>query len=127
GFLPVLLNLEKHDTVEAWLVDMLRELRAGLEQPVPRISWAKENITGFLDRIRKIDIPALGGIELREGKPQAPWRKAADELLAVLAESDAPVLFLLDEFPTFLKLVAKKSSRDEVEAVLNWFRAARNE
>jgi len=47
--------------------------------------------------------------------------------MELLSGADAPILFLLDEFPTFLKLVAKQRSRDEVEAVLNWFRAARHE
>ncbi|MCP5517442.1 MAG: hypothetical protein H7A45_09330 [Verrucomicrobiales bacterium] len=55
------------------------------------------------------------------------WRSAADEFLGLLAEADVPILFLFDEFPTFLKLVAKNRSREEVEAVLNWFRAARHE
>jgi hypothetical protein len=127
GFLPVLINLEKHDTAEAWLAEMLAELRRSIEQPASGFRQkASEKIAVFLDRIRKIDIPKLGGIELDKPKAEAAWRKPADEFLALLSESDLPVLFLLDEFPTFLKLVAKKTSRDEVEAVLNWFRAARH-
>jgi hypothetical protein len=126
-FLPILLNLEKHDTVEAWLADMVRELRKMMEQPQPKIAWAKEKMARFLDRIKKIEAPIVGGVELSQNKARASWRKPADEFLALLADEDVPVLFLLDEFPTFLKLVAKKSSRDEVEAVLNWFRAARHD
>jgi len=130
GFLPILINLEKHDTPEAWLAEMLSELRKAIEQPASKISWATEKATekiaAFLDRIRKIDLPTLGGIEIDKPKAQPAWRKPADEFLSVLCESDVPALFLLDEFPTFLKLVAKKTSRDEVEAVLNWFRAARH-
>jgi hypothetical protein len=126
GFLPVLINLEKHDTAEAWLADMLSELRKAVEQPTSPLAWAADKITSFLDRIRNIDLPKIGGIEIEKRKVQPAWRKPADEFLAVLSESDLPVLFLLDEFPTFLKLVAKKTSRDDVEAVLNWFRAARH-
>jgi hypothetical protein len=105
---------------------MLSELRKAVEQPTSPLSWAADRITGFLDRIRRIDLPEIGGIEIEKRKVQPAWRKPADEFLAVLSESDLPVLFLLDEFPTFLKLVAKKTSRDDVEAVLNWFRAARH-
>ncbi len=126
-FLPILLNLEKHDSVEAWLGDMLASLRVTMEKPQPRIEWAEAKITAFLNRIRKIDLSVIGGIEIAPSRRQPPWRKAADEFLALLKESGLPVLFLLDEFPTFLKLVARKHSRDEVEAVLNWFRAARHE
>jgi hypothetical protein len=106
---------------------MLRELREILEHPPERITSAKEKVGRFLDRITKINVPGIGGIEVTERKSEAQWRKPADELLKLLAESDLPLLFLLDEFPTFLKLVAKKKSREEVEAVLNWFRAARHD
>ena len=125
-YLPILLNLEKHDTVEAWLSDMLAELRAALDCPQPRISWVRGKVAEFLGRIRKIDVPNFGGIEISARRQHPPWRKAADEFLALLKGTEIPALFLLDEFPTFLKLVAKKSSATEVEAVLNWFRAARH-
>ena len=127
GFLPILLNLERHDTVEAWLASMVKKLREELQKPQPHLSWAQDKVSGFLERLRKIEIPVVGGVELSDHKKQSAWRKTADEFLELLADSDVPVLFLLDEFPTFLKLVAKKTSRDEVESVLNWFRAARND
>lgn len=125
-YLPILLNLEKHDTVEAWLSEMVTELRKVMEAPQPKLAWANEKVRRFLDRINKIDVPALGSIALDRNKERAVWRRPADEFLALLAEEDVPALFLLDEFPTFLRLVAKRSSNDEVEAVLNWFRAARH-
>jgi len=127
GFIPILLNLERCHSVEQWLEAMNGGLRGALEMPTPHLAWAQEKMTGFLERLRKISVPGAGGIELAEKRSSAlPWQKPADEFLALLVETDAPFLFLLDEFPTFLKLVAKRSSRDEVEAVLNWFRAARN-
>ena len=126
-FLPVLLNLEKHDTVEAWLREMVDELRKIAELPAAKTRWATEKLAGLLGGIRKISLPGIGGIEIEASKAQSVWRKPADEFLGILAGCDLPVLFLIDEFPTFLKLVAKKKSRDEVEAVLNWFRAARHE
>lgn len=127
GFVPIMLNLEKHDSVEAWLAEMLTELSIALEQPGSKKWWPAGRIGEFLARIRKIKVgPAE--VELEARRAQFAWRKPADEFLALLVESDLPVLFLLDEFPTFLKLVAKKSSSsDEVEAVLNWFRASRHD
>ncbi len=126
-FLPILLNLEKHDTVEAWLAGMVRELRKTMEQPQPKMTWAKEKVDHILSRIKKLELPVGGGLELNQDRAGPAWRKPADEFLALLADEDVPVLFLLDEFPTFLKLVTRKSSRDEAEAVLNWFRAARHD
>jgi uncharacterized protein len=125
-FLPVLINLEKHDTVEAWLQEMLEELRKGADLPVAKGRWTADKVGGLLSRIRKINLPGIGGVELDSSSVQLAWRKPADEFLAVLADCDLPVLFLIDEFPTFLKLVAKRKSREDVEAVLNWFRAARH-
>ena len=126
-FVPVLLNLEKHDTVEAWLSAMLAELRRVLDQPKGWKADLADKTKSLIAGIQKIDLPGVGGVEMASSPGKAQWRKPAEEFLAVLARSDVPLLFLLDEFPTFLKLVAKHRSRDEVEAVLNWFRAARNE
>jgi uncharacterized protein len=126
-FIPVLLNLEKHDTVEAWLSTMLAELRRVLGQPKGLKAELGDGIRSLLAGIQKIDVPGIGGVEMAGSPGKAPWRRPAEEFLDVLAGSDVPILFLLDEFPTFLKLVAKHRSRDEVEAVLNWFRAARHE
>lgn len=106
---------------------MLGELRKALAQPKGKFAHRSEKAASLLAGIEKIAVPGVGGIEMAKPQAKAPWRKPPDELLDLLAKSDVPLLFLLDEFPTFLKLVAKNRSRDEVEAVLNWFRAARNE
>lgn len=127
GYVPILLNLERHDNVAAWLTDMVAAVRAELEKPGPKAPWLVQQSGAFLRRIEEIHV--LGnGIKLAAstGAPQS-WRKLADEFLNLLKESDAPFLFLLDEFPAFLNLVARKNSREEVEAVLNWFRSARHE
>ncbi len=62
-FLPILLNLEKHGTVNAWLADMVRELRKTMEQPQPKVAWATDKMARFLDRIKKIQVPAIGGVD----------------------------------------------------------------
>jgi len=86
---------------------------------------AQRDSRRLLKRLEKIDFHGIK-IEL-SGSKQPAWRPAADEFLNLLKESDAPLLFLLDEFPAFLNLVVKKTSRDEAEAALNWFRSARHE
>ncbi len=127
GFLPILLNLERCSTVEGWLEAMLDGLRKALEKPQPHLAWAAEHAGALLGRLKGIKVTGVG-IDLSDQRSSVPpWQKTADAFLQLLAETDAPVLFLLDEFPTFLKLVAAKSDRSDVEAVLNWFRSARHD
>ena len=126
GYVPILLNLEKHDTVTAWLTDMVTAVRRELDKPGPKAPWLLQHSGAFLKRIEQIQVMGTG-ITLAAAHDPHPWRGLADEFLNLLKESNAPFLFLLDEFPAFLNLVALKTSREEVEAVLNWFRSARHE
>jgi len=125
GYVPLLLNLEKHHSITDWLKEMATVTRATLNKPTPKLRWVQDKGADFVRRLDKINFHGIS-LDLTASK-QPVWRPAADELLALLKESDAPMLFLLDEFPAFLNLVVKKTSRDEVEAALNWFRSARHE
>ncbi len=125
GYVPLMLNLEKHNSITDWLKEMAAATRTALEKPAPKLQWLTEQSNDFLKRLETIDFHGVK-IELA-GSKEAVWRPAADKFLKLLKESDAPLLFLLDEFPAFLNLVAKKTSRDEIEAALNWFRSARQE
>jgi uncharacterized protein len=125
GYVPILLNLEHYDRVESWLAAMLEGVRVELKKPGPKAPWLLAQGAAFLSRIEELTIMGHG-IKLAAAKEKpATWRPLADELLRLLQETNPPILFLLDEFPVFLNLVARRHSRDEVEALLNWFRAAR--
>ncbi|MDP3073326.1 MAG: hypothetical protein Q8N18_23750 [Opitutaceae bacterium] len=127
GYVPILINLEQFDSVEAWLRAMLEQVRLELEKPGPKAPWLVEKSTNFLKRIEQITI-AGSGLKLSPAAGKsAAWRAQADEFLGLLKETNAPVIFLLDEFPVFLNLVARKRGKEEVEALLNWFRAARQD
>jgi hypothetical protein len=125
SYVPLLLNLEKHHSITDWLKDMVAAARIALDQPAHKLPWLKEKGAEFLKRLERIEFHGVK-IEL-SGSKEPAWRPAADDFLRLLKESDAPLLFLLDEFPAFLNLVVKRTSRDEVEAALNWFRSARHE
>lgn len=129
GSVAVFINLEKHHAVAAWLEDMIAETKALVEEPgidlLGRGKTAKA-FTKFLTRIESVTVPGVGGFKLAPAAAQE-WRPIADAFLALLTDSGAPILYLLDEFPWFLDLVSKKSSPHEVEAVLAWFRHARQE
>jgi hypothetical protein len=127
GYVPISLNLEQYDTVEAWLSAMLSKVREELGKPGPKAPWFFEKGGQLLKRIEQINV-AGSGIRLSDAKDTTPaWRPLADEFLKLLKETNPPILFLLDEFPVFLNLVARKRTREEVEALLNWFRAARQD
>jgi hypothetical protein len=123
---PLLLNLEKHHSIVDWFRDMVAATRTALNKPRRMLGWVKERGTQFLTHLEKIELPAIGSVQI-SGSKEPIWRPAADTFLELLKDSDAPLLFLLDEFPAFLNLVVKNSSRDDVEAALNWFRSARHE
>jgi len=129
GSVGVFINLEKHHAVTDWLEEMIGKTKSLVEEPSPDRPWVKNTtraFTAFLKRIESVTVPGIGGFKL---SPLAAkeWRPTADAFLQLLTESGAPILYLLDEFPWFLDLVAKKSSPAEVEAVLAWFRHARQE
>ncbi len=127
GYVPILLNLEQYDSVEAWLLAMLEHVHAELKKPGPKAPWLVEKGISFLGRIEELTIMGHG-IKLAATKEKtAPWRPLADKLVRLLKDTNAPILFLLDEFPVFLNLVSKKHTREEVEALLNWFRSARQD
>jgi len=126
-YLTILLNLEKLHSPEAWLAAMVEGLRTALEKPPTRFASTKAGIASFLERIRTLSIPGAGSVELAERDSSKAWVKNARKFLDLLAGSEVPVLFLLDEFPTFLNLVAKRFGTSVVEEILLWFRAARTE
>jgi hypothetical protein len=127
GYVPIRLDLEHFNNMEGWLLAMLEQVRTELKKPGPKAPWIVAKGAGFLGRIEELTL--LGhGIKLAAAKERpASWRPLADDLLRLLKETNPPILFLLDEFPVFLNLVARKHTKEEVETLLNWFRAARQE
>jgi AAA+ ATPase superfamily predicted ATPase len=124
GVLAVFLDLEEFDSVPAWISAMLARTKRLLSTPAHK-SWLERSgkaAKGILSQIERIEI--LGNeIKLASGKPSSEvWRPMADQFLELLRESNLPIYFLLDEFPWYLGLVAKRHTPIEVESVLNWFR-----
>lgn len=129
GVLAVFLDLEEFDSVPAWISAMLARTKRLLSTPA-QTSWLERSgkaAKGILSHIERIEI--LGNeIKLTPGKPSSEaWRPMADQFLELLRESNLPIYFLLDEFPWYLGLVAKRHTPVEVESVLNWFRGMRQE
>jgi len=87
-FVPILINLEKHDTVEAWFSEMLAKLRVALAEP-------KGRMAGLADKATAARACALEGISLKPdyafarrvffeicGDQTDDWRAALPSLVA---------------------------------------------
>jgi len=126
GTVGIFINLEKHDTVAAWLEEMIGKTRPLVEEVSKDRPWAKGGAKAFAKFLKRIESVEVGGVGLKLTPAAAhEWRPTADAFLDLLAESGAPILFLLDEFPWFLDMVTKRASQAEAEMVLAWFRHAR--
>lgn len=129
GTAAVFLDLEKFSTVPEWLSALLVPTKA-LITGSDKSGWLAgtgKTAKSLLTRIEKLEV--LGnGITLAPGRsnPDA-WRPLADEFQKLLNDADLPIYFLLDEFPWYLGHLARKHTAEEVEAVLNWFRSARQD
>lgn len=129
GTEAVFLDLEKFSTVPEWLSALLVPTKA-LITGSEKSGWLAESgktAKSLLARIEKLEV--LGnGITLTPDRsnPDA-WRPLADEFQKLLHDADLPIYFLLDEFPWYLGHLARKHTAEEVEAVLNWFRSARQD
>lgn len=129
GCVGIFIDLEKFHAVADWLEELIAKTRAVIEEPAPERPWttrAQAAMRAFLGRIDSLTIPGIAGFKLSPAAAKQ-WRPIADAFLKLLQQSEAPILYLLDEFPWFLGQVVKRSSVEEVEEVLSWFRSARQE
>jgi len=130
GVVAIWIDLEKFDNVPDWLQAMLEGLRESIGDRKKTPAWLSSSAKAAKTILSQIEeVQVLGqGIKLRRGEPGAElWRPMADKLVSLLQSTGLPVIFLLDEFPWFLGHVARKHTSEEVEAVLNWFRGARQD
>lgn len=96
--------------------------------------WGKvvnsfSNIVGtIMDRIETININEIG-VTLRGGLTSVDWSGKGDQLMAILAGSDKPVLLLLDELPILVNRMLKgddftitAEKRGKVDGFMSWLR-----
>jgi uncharacterized protein len=124
------LDLQGLRDVPSWIQRMLDAAKKALEIKSPRAAkliGKASTARAVLDRIEQITLFGTG-IKLTAGKPAVDdWQPMADQFVQLLLDNEMPLCFVLDEFPWFLRHVAKNHTAAETEAALNWFRAARQE
>lgn len=82
------------------------------------------------EAIEQIDLGDLG-IRLRAGLTRGNWKQKGDQLFAILAKSEKPVLLLFDEVPIMINRLLKGGDfairperRVETDEFMSWLRAA---
>lgn len=63
-------------------------------------------------------------LKLRE-QIQLDWQARGKAILEKIAESEARIVFVLDEFPMMLEAMIRAGKKDEAKLLLRWFRALR--
>jgi uncharacterized protein len=87
------------------------------------------NILGRMkDSIESLEFKDLG-IKLREGLTSGNWISKGDQLLSILAESEKPVLVLIDEVPILVNRLLKDDDgnistdgKKQADAFMSWLR-----
>lgn len=116
---------------------------ANAEEAIVAISIALKPHTGLWNKTKNLFANALSaivggieelslgeiGIKLRAGLTEGNWREKGDALLALLAESDQPVVLMIDEVPLMVnrmlkgeefKITAERVAK--VDEFMSWLR-----
>ncbi len=128
-YLPVFVDFEKARSAANAIVELSIATRD--HQPL----WSKTrdlfaNILGLVGRaVEKLSVSELS-VTLRDGLTQGNWESKGDELFEILADSDIPVLLLLDEVPILVSRLLKgpdfvitDERREDTDAFMSWLRS----
>lgn len=122
------IDLQELSDVPRWLAAMIAETKRCLELPDGKWQWVKKqggSIASVGKRLEELSVSVLK-IKLTPGESMVEaWRPLAEEFFDLICESEAPLYFLLDEFPWYLENVSKQHGVQEVKAALDWFRGLR--
>lgn len=85
----------------------------------PKTLWSR-----FKETFAEVDLWKLK-VKLKE-KMRSRWQEEGEELFKRVADSQRPVVFILDEFPMMIDRMARSEAhREEAKTLLRWLRALR--
>ena len=105
-YICLFVDLQKASSAE----DAIVEINLALKPHRNLWDKTKELFSNVLDKLtRSIDEVNLGeiGIKLRAGLTSGNWSEKGDSLFSILAESELPVLLLIDEVPLMVNRMLK--------------------
>ncbi|MDL2285866.1 hypothetical protein LJC24_00310 [Desulfococcaceae bacterium OttesenSCG-928-F15] len=127
-YLCIYVDLQDDSSAEDAIVAISLELRdhEGLWGKVGRIF--SNFIPQLLDKIEEINLSEIG-IKLRSALSSANWQEKGDRLFDFLAESERPVLLMMDEFPILINRILvdeefkpRANGRENADTFLSWLR-----
>jgi hypothetical protein len=108
--------------------DAIAQLSAALHPHKTIWNRAREVFANVMDRVEKIGVDELE-VTLRGGLDAGNWAAKGDRLFGILAESDRPVVLLLDEVPILLNRLLKgggftvsPEGRQSADVFMSWLR-----
>jgi len=123
-YLCVFVDLQK----AAGAPDAVVELSLAMHEHRPLWNRAKQVFSNILNKVEEVKLRDLG-IRLRASLTAGNWAEKADQLLAILAAADKPVLLLLDEVAIAVNRMLKGEDftitperRAQVDEFMSWLR-----
>jgi hypothetical protein len=127
-YICLFVDLQKARTPEDAIVELSLAVK-------PHASlWSKTKdlfgniLKSAVEAIDKLDVGELG-VTLRAGLTSSSWAQKGDQLLTILAESEKPVVLMMDEVPILVNRILKGEDytitpqrKAEAEAFMSWLR-----
>ncbi len=127
GWVFLYIDVEGETSEEAMIANLAEAVH-----PVRAVSSRlarsmKEWVGKEYERVEEISASVFA-VKVRSGLNQVTWRRRGRDIIRYLADHDASVLVVIDEFPIFLTRLSKlPDGRDRVEGLLSWIRAVLQE
>ena len=118
-------DLESVTEAADMIVLLLEELAKdeSFDNSVGKIGFVEKGWKFFRKNFEELDLH-FAKVKLRE-EIRVDWQAKGKEIFQKIAELDATVIFILDEFPMMLDAMLKHERRDEAKTLLRWFRSLR--
>ncbi len=95
--------------------DAISELTLALRPDIPTWKQVGSVFSNIIDKVEKVGIDDLA-VTLRAGLSEGNWQNKGNQLLAILASKEKPVLLLMDEVPILVNRIIKGSDYEITSA-----------
>lgn len=119
GGISLFVDVESATSEEDVIADIARAMHPVRPMMTRVFDTARKWFEGHVDEISALEFR----VKFRAGLNSGNWRHHGENLLGTCAESDDPVLLVIDELPIFLKrLLRDAAGRDRADTFLSWLR-----
>ncbi|UCE46318.1 MAG: hypothetical protein JSW47_11925 [Phycisphaerales bacterium] len=126
GYLPIYFDLEDVDSPQEFVWRLTREVLSNdrLRQFVQKAKGIPQKVCSWVQDT--FDEIAFAGakVKFKESLTE-DWRDTARRLLLQLEAFDQRIIFILDELPAMLEVIAERQGEDVAHNFMAWFRVVR--